>query len=571
MQRKGKVFVTRILVSALVLGTLAAGKPEETEAAVKPKLSKSKLSVQKGRKKKITVKNSKKAKVMSVKWKIKDRKIASLFTKKKTTKWAFEAQVKGKKEGKTTLTAVVKTKKRKKPFQLKCRITVTDAKTLESKAPAASSASASQAPIGSVSPTAPVGSDVPSSASPSSSAMPASIKEAYSGVIDNVGTCISYSHWDKSVGKQMQDSEKMAFVKKHFNSFTLENEMKPDSVLKGNGWPATGAATISVSAAEKKGYVIPEGYAEDVVPELNFDTLDKVLAIAKDAGLRMRAHVLQWHQQTPEWFFLEGYKNSGAEVTQEVMDARLEFYVRSVMKHILEKEKELTGSAGSLVYVWDVTNEYIHRTNNPSSTSWMDIYGDMGLQPIYVKRAFELAYDMLEQYGVQDDVTLFYNDYDTYFCSDDVVSLVNYINEGEKAQICGGIGMQSHVDVDRPTIEEYGAALDKFLATGLQVQITELDMTINFGEVSKENWGYKDEGQTDEDQAEFCEKLMRLIVSRHKNRDTKVNPKGVTGVTIWGLYDSVSWRAKMNPLLFGTSINDPKPSYEAFLRAASAD
>ena len=40
--------------------------------------------------------------------------------------------------------------------------------------------------------------------------------------------------------------------------------------------------------------------------------------------------------------------------------------------------------------------------------------------------------------------------------------------------------MQSHVDIKRPTIEEYGAALEKFMAAGYEVQITELDFTINF-------------------------------------------------------------------------------------------
>ena len=75
---------------------------------------------------------------------------------------------------------------------------------------------------------------------------------------------------------------------------------------------------------------------------------------------------------------------------------------------------------------------------------------------------------------------MFYNDYDTYFSVDDELALISYINEGEKAKICGGIGMQSHVDIKRPTLEEYGNALKAFINAGLEVQITELDITINF-------------------------------------------------------------------------------------------
>ena len=212
-------------------------------------------------------------------------------------------------------------------------------------------------------------------------------------------------------------------------------------------------------------------------------------------------------------------------------------------------------------------NEYVHRDNQPSSKSWADVYGDMGLAPSYVKKAFELAYDMLKQYGVQDKVVLFNNDYDTYFCADEIVALVNFINEGEEAKICGGIGMQTHVDIGRPTLDEYGVALDKFLATGLEVQITEMDVTINY-DFEGETFQYKNKGQTNEDQAAFVGDLMRLIVKKHKDRNTVVNPKGVTGVTIWGLVDAMSWRKEMTPLLFGNSINEPKPSLYAFLDAA---
>ena len=102
------------------------------------------------------------------------------------------------------------------------------------------------------------------------------------------------------------------------------------------------------------------------------------------------------------------------------------------------------------------------------------------MKPTYVKAAFEYAYDELKKQNVQNKVTLFYNDYDTYFSVDDELALISYINEGEEAKICGGIGMQSHVDIKRPTLEEYGNALKAFINAGLEVQITELDITINF-------------------------------------------------------------------------------------------
>ena len=50
-----------------------------------------------------------------------------------------------------------------------------------------------------------------------------------------------------------RDASTMKFVDKHFNSFTLENEMKPDNMLNKK-------TTISVADAKAKGYVISDDY-----------------------------------------------------------------------------------------------------------------------------------------------------------------------------------------------------------------------------------------------------------------------------------------------------------------------
>ena len=376
-----------------------------------------------------------------------------------------------------------------------------------------------------------------------------SIKATYNGIFERMGNVLSYNtSWND--GYQMQSDETMKFVKHHYNSYTLENELKPAQIL--SDW----SGTISVSEAKKLGYVIPDGYTESTVGKLNFDSVDKILEIANQYGLQMRGHVMQWHQQTSTRFFKEGYSSNGANVSKEVMDKRLEFYIRSVMKHVMDKEKSLTGKAGSLVYCWDITNEYTHRTNDPAATSWMDVYGNMGLKPTYVKKAYEIAYDELKQYGLQEDVTLFYNDYNEYDVADEIVELINYINEGEEAKICGGIGMQSHITVNYPSLEKYGTAVDKFLATGLQIQVTELDIGI-------------EDGQTEEDLANHYSDIMKLLISKQENRDKSVNARGITGVTVWGLYDTISWRKPTSCLLFGSGLDDPKAAFYSFIDAAS--
>lgn len=563
-------------VLAVTMCVTIVGTGLTAEAAAKPKLSTKSVSLKAGKSKKIKVKNAKNAKVS---WKSKNKKVATV---KKSGKLAAKVTAKGK--GSTTITCKVKKGKKTTSLTCKVRVSAADSNAIQTEQPSPaqstapttspSAAPATVAPTNqptsqpTTEPTSQPTTEPTSTPTTKPTPTPApvitdSIVKSYEGIFDYMGTCINYNGWQQ--GKQLQDAATLKFVKEQFNSITLENEMKPDAVLGGT------AKIITKEEAEALGYVIPESYTEEEIPKLNFDTLDSVLEVANENGLKMRAHTLMWHQQTPSWFFTTNY--AGGEVTTpETMDARIEFYVRTVMTHMMEKEKELTGEAGSIIYAWDVVNEYIHRSNAPMENTWVSVYGDMEMEPSYVKKAFKEAYDMLKAYEVQDKVTLFYNDYDTYFNADDVVALVNFINEGEDANICGGIGMQSHVDIKRPLLEEYGAALDKFLATGLEVQVTELDVTINFHtDGSSPSYSYRDEGETDDEQAVYVKELMELIVSKQKNRDQTVNPKGITGITLWGLYDKISWRSECSPLLFNKGINDPKASFYEFVEVGKAN
>lgn len=537
------------MLAAVMCVTLLAGAGEAEAKTVKPKLSKKKLELTAGSGKTLKVTKAKGAKIT---WKSSSKKTAAV---KKSGK--YSCKVTGKKTGKAVITCKVKGKK---TYSLKCNVTVKKKaggkkNTSPAVKPTANVTAPTQTPPAQVPGTQAPGTQTNKPNTPNTPvpAEDGSIRKAYEDIFPNMGSCVNYG-----AGQQLQDAKTLSFVKKHFNSITLENEMKPDAILGKAADPLTKDEALAL------GYVVPDSYTEEVIPRLKFETIDQVLKIAHDNGLKVRAHTLVWHSQTPGWFFTEEYADK-KNTTPEIMDARLEFYIRSVMKHVMEKEKELTGEAGSIVYTWDVVNEYLHRMS--WGHIWDGVYGNKGMEPSYVKKAFQLAYDMVKQYGVQDKVTLCYNDYDTYFNIDDVVALIDFINAGEDAKICNGIGMQSHVDITRPTLDEYEAALDRFMATGLEIQITELDITINFDHEG-ETWQYKDKHETDEDQAAFVKDFMRLVVRKQRERDVKVSPKGITGVTIWGLYDTISWRAPSSPLLFKDSIDSPKPSFQEFLNAA---
>jgi endo-1,4-beta-xylanase len=214
------------------------------------------------------------------------------------------------------------------------------------------------------------------------------------------------------------------------------------------------------------------------------------------------------------------------------MNARMELYIKTVMNHVY------LSKYGSVVYAWDVVNEYLH--SSPDS-GWTRIYGSVTTKPEFVKNAFRYAYETISYFGLVDKVSLFYNDYNEYMIPSDIVTMINYINEG--TDYCDGVGCQSHLGTSFPSASYYKAALQAFMRAGLEIQITELDA------------GAKSESE----QAAYVYDVMKGIC------EVKKAGAKITGITWWGLSDDVSWRDD-NPLLYSKLYN-PKASYYRTLDA----
>ncbi len=354
-------------------------------------------------------------------------------------------------------------------------------------------------------------------------------KALFSEIFGKVGTCNTYT--------QMKNNK--SFTTTLYNSVTMENEMKPQSILnEGN-----------ISNTPPEGYIIPDSYIDRNYPVLNFDTIDNVIQTAYEYGFTIRFHVLVWHSQTPEFFFKNGYNRNSGFVSQTYMEGRLEYYVRNVIQHIYN-----TPHGKDVVNCIDVVNEYFHNYDQGSKSMWNTIYypgekseEDRTNKPLYVKNAFMYAYDELSKFDLNGKVKLFYNDYNTYEVYDDIVTMINYINEDGK--ICDGVGMQSHLDVDYPQPGMTGkiaTTIDTFAENGYEIQITELDVT-----------DYDNSGkQTDY----YCE-LIDMIIKKKKAG------ANITSITFWGLCDSNSWRRSGKPLLF-SAIFSPKDVFYKVIEAA---
>ena len=125
----------------------------------------------------------------------------------------------------------------------------------------------------------------------------------------------------------------------------------------------------------------------------------------------------------------------------------------------------------------------------------------------------------------------------------DVITMINYINSDKK--LCNGVGMQSHVGTTFPSVDYYTQALKSFVNAGFEVQITELDTS----------------SKSSSDQANYVYQLMKNVNS------VKKSGGNISGITLWGISDDVSWiSASEYPLLF-SSLNVPKESYYKFIQA----
>ncbi len=318
---------------------------------------------------------------------------------------------------------------------------------------------------------------------------------------------------------QLKDGEKLQLIKENFNSITLENEMKPDSLMDQRG-------------SEE---------SEDGMPAINTEKLDEILTLAKDNGLVVRGHCLVWHNQTPDWFFCEDYEASNPQVDKETLKKRMESYIKQILTYC---EENYPG----VVCAWDVVNEACddaggYRTNS----NWYQIYGDHS----YIEDAFTFA----RQYAGKD-VKLFLNDYNEYMPLK-MRTMSELVKTLAEKDLIDGAGFQSHWDMSYPGLDMITDMIETYSEIpGIEVQFTEIDM---------HNTDDSEEGL--KQQAERYQEFFKKIIEAKRNG--KLN---VTSVTFWGLTDDVTWLTSFKgetsyPLLFD-SENNRKPSYDALLQIA---
>lgn len=316
------------------------------------------------------------------------------------------------------------------------------------------------------------------------------------------------------------DPEAMSLVARQFNSVTAENVMKWQSIEPTEG-------------------------------VFDWEAADALVDYAGGRGMAVIGHVLVWHQQTPDWVF---ESEPGVPASRELLLQRMENHI-----------SEVVGRYRGRIHAWEVVNEALEDNGSLRQTPWLEIIGED-----YLDRAFEYART------ADPDVRLYYNDYNLYLPAKAAAARALIAGLRDRGQRVDGAGLQGHYDLNSPAdLGQFDAAIKGFGGMGLEVYITELDLSVLPWPPS-DLWGvdlgtnpdldaqynpFKDglPAQAELRQAKRYARLFRILLA---------NRHFVSRVTFWGVNDGHNWKNHWPisgrtdyPLLFDRD-NQPKAAFE---------
>jgi endo-1,4-beta-xylanase len=259
-------------------------------------------------------------------------------------------------------------------------------------------------------------------------------------------------------------------------------------------------------------------------------------------GIQMHGHTLVWHNQTHAWMF----QGTPAQVRENMVN-----HINTVLAHYKGK-----------IFSWDVVNEAIRERINPGDQNrdWRtqlrsDSGWYMALGPDYVELAFRTAR------AADPNVKLYYNDYNmnNQRKAQVVANMIEDINnryraEGNTRNLIDGIGLQAHYGLTT-RIDDVRATIERFIALGLEISISELDIEIT--SVGSGSFGTGRDSPTTE-----VQQRTQAIVYAQLFNLFKEYKEHIVRVTMWGIDDESSWKSRGNPCLWDGDLN-PKQAFWA--------
>ena len=316
------------------------------------------------------------------------------------------------------------------------------------------------------------------------------------------------------------DSIGAQLVKREYNTITPENSMK---------W-------------------------EHMEPEqgvFEFKTSDSYVDFSKNNNIAFIGHNLVWHSQLSSW--VEEIES------KEELNTSLKNHVQTIASRYAGK-----------IHGWDVVNEALNEDGTLRNSLFLEKLG-----PQYLVNSFKWAQES------DPNAELYYNDYNMTNSEKraGAIALVKKLQK-EGARV-DAIGMQGHWNLVDPTLEEIETSILEYSALGVQVMITELDITVLpnpwdlvGAEVSQ---NFEGSEYMNPYPKEMPDSVATQLANRYKDifKLFKKHSDKISRVTFWGVNDNSSWlnnwpiRNRTNyPLLFDRNYQ-PKAAYYSVLEVAN--
>jgi len=368
------------------------------------------------------------------------------------------------------------------------------------------------------------------SSTPTSSSNSSAAASVYSAHVDslhafaNFPIGVAVSNTDSPTYNILTNASEKSVVEKHFDQMTAGNIMKMS-------------------------------YLQPTKDSFNFTNADAFVDYAKSKNISVHGHALVWHSDYQVPGFMKNWSGSSADFL-----TALETHVTTIVDHF-----EATGN----VHSWDVVNEALNDNSPAGFRTDSAFYTKSGNSAVYIETAFRAAR------AADPAATLYYNDYNIDQNGAKMTKLVEMITDFQTRSIpLDGIGFQMHVFLDYPNIADISAAMQKVVAKGLKVKISEMDVAVN--NPYSGTWPANKVSSFSEPVALTQKKRYCDIVKAYLDT-VPVDLRG--GITVWGTTDANTWLNDLFkganqyngekiawPLLFDSNYND-KPALRGFADA----
>lgn len=257
-------------------------------------------------------------------------------------------------------------------------------------------------------------------------------------------------------------------------------------------------AQLTPEWEQKMERTLGPGFAYD------FSASDRVVAFARDNGLRVHGHTLIWYSQGSEVF-------NDATVSRPRFAAEYERYIRA-----------FAGRYRGQMAGWDVVNEPVAEDGDGlRDCHWSRALGMDG----YMVRAFQIARE------ADPDAVLFLNEYNLENIPAKGATFLKLVERLLKLGApIGGIGTQSHLNIEIPAGNIRNFFRDA-ASLGLPIHVSELDFSL-----------IRDGGRMPDLRSSADKRAQQVArVGELAEAFAALPERQRYAFTTWGLRDSDSW------------------------------